>query len=480
MATLVLDKPKSFFPVFTRKPGNQQQTTHYCPGCGHGILHKIIAEAISDLEIQDRCIFMAPVGCSVFLYYYFETAAISVPHGRAPAVSTGISRCRPDAILISYQGDGDLAAIGTNNAIHAANRGERIITIFVNNTVYGMTGGQMAPTTLLGQKTTTSPTGRTLEREGAPLRMAEVVATLDAPVLVARTAVNSPKNIRKTRELIRRGFQAQKEGKGYVFIEVLSPCPVNWRMTPTDACRHIDEVVSKYFPLGVFKDELETREPLPPAPERRGFDALCQALGLEVDAAEEAGAAPPALPRGRDPLRFKGAGFGGQGVLSLGLLVANTAMRKGWEVTWLPSYGPEMRGGVAYSSVVLSAHRIGTPVVDAPDLLVALNRPSLFKLGPTVPPHGVIVYNTSMTEALPEDLAAPAYGVPVSDLAQDLGNIRAANTVALGALARVSGLFTPEEIDPVLRDQFANRKGLVELNQKAIQAGWDYAGRFQS
>jgi len=475
---VVLDKPRSFFDTFTRKP-SQQKTTHYCPGCGHGILHKLIAEAISELGIQDRCVIMAPVGCSVFLYYYFECASISMPHGRAPAVATGISRNHPDAILVCYQGDGDLAAIGTNNAIHAANRGEKIITFFVNNNVYGMTGGQMAPTTLLNQKTTTTPYGRSLENEGTPLPVAELMAALDAPGLVARVAVNSPKNIQKARKIIRRGFQAQKEGKGYVFIEVLSHCPTNWRKTPEEACRWIDEVVTKVYPLQVFKDELNAREPLRRERSRGGFPELVKALGLREDETE-APAAPPSLPTDAEVITFKGAGFGGQGVLSLGLLLANTAMRKGWEVTWLPSYGPEMRGGVAYSSVVVSRRPIGSPVVDNPDILIALNRPSLFKLGPLVPEHGTIVYNSSMVEAVPSELAAKTVvGVPATDLAAEAGSPKAANTVALGCLARLTGLLKREEITGALRETYT-KPAIYDLNLRALDAGWQFADSSKS
>jgi len=469
----VLQKPKAFCETFFRKPG-RQDTTHYCPGCGHGILHKLVAEAISDLEIQDQCILMAPVGCSVFLYYYFECASISVPHGRAPAVATGIGRCRPDAILVCYQGDGDLAAIGTNNAIHAANRGEKIITIFVNNNVYGMTGGQMAPTTLPDQKTTTTPYGRSVREEGPPLRMAEIMATLEAPVLVARTAVNSPKNIRQTRRLLRRGFEAVRDDKGYVFIEVLSPCPTNWRMSPVEAGRWVDEVVTKYFPLGVFKDEVEQRTPAPRERTPRPYTDLVRELGLSTGADDDE--TPPPLPGGRTALRFKGAGFGGQGVLRLGLLVGEAGMDKGWHVTWLPSYGPEMRGGVAYSSVVLSDRLIGSPVVDTPDILVTLNRPSLLRLAGTVAEGGVLIYNTSMSDEVPETPAGTVFGLPASDMAREAGDLRATNTVALGAAARLSGLFTLDELDRVLSRTFT-KPAVAEINRKAVRMGWDAAAK---
>ena len=341
----VLQKPASFFDTFERKPA-QKNTTHYCPGCGHGVLNKLMAQTISELGIQDQTLIVGPVGCGVFLYYYFECAGVSSPHGRASAVATGVSRSNPDGITISYQGDGDLAAIGTNNALHAANRGENMIVFFVNNTIYGMTGGQLAPTTLVGQKTTTSPYGRTVVNDGPPLRMAEIIATLDAPVLVARVGVNSPKNIRQARKVIQKGLQAQKDRKGYVFIEVLSQCPTNWRKTPVDACRWVDEVVAEHFPLGVLKDTIDESGPVIRKLHKPEFAEIAEVLGLESEANEQS----TTIDLPYQEVRFKAAGFGGQGVLSLGLILAQAAMKKDCEVTWLPSYGPEMRGGVANCS----------------------------------------------------------------------------------------------------------------------------------
>ena len=464
----VLEKPASFFPTFTRKPA-QQATTHYCPGCGHGVLHKLIAEAVSDLEIQDRTLLVGPVGCGVFLYYYFQCAAVSSPHGRASAVATGVSRANPDGIVVSYQGDGDLAAIGTNNALHAANRGENMIVFFVNNNIYGMTGGQMAPTTLEGQKTVTSPYGRSLLNDGYPMRMAEIMATLDAPVLVARVAVNNPKNIRAARAIVRKGLQAQKDRKGYVFVEVLSQCPTNWRKSPEAACEWIDEVVTKHYPLGVLKDEVESREPQIRSLAKPGFAEVAQAVG--VGEGDGDAPAPVDLPAGE--IHLKSAGFGGQGVLSLGLILAHSAMKKGFETTWLPSYGPEMRGGVANCSVVISRDPIGAPVVDRPSILVAMNKPSMFKFAPLVPAGGTIVYNRSMIDEIPEGLAAAAHGIPATDMARELGNAKTANTVILGFLARLTGLFTLEELKEHLKDYFDNEK-LYLLNLPALDGGWAY------
>src|SRR6201993_3619587 len=202
-------KPKVFYEVYERKDELQHQT-HYCPGCGHGVAHKLIAEAIADLGLQDKTIFVSPVGCSVFAYYYFDTGNVQMAHGRAPAGATGIKRAHPDKIVISYQGDGDLAAIGTAEIIHAANRGETISVFFINNAIYGMTGGQMAPTTLVGQKSTTSPWGRRPNNEGFPLHVAELLATLEAPVYIERVALSDNKNVMRARKAVRKAIELQK------------------------------------------------------------------------------------------------------------------------------------------------------------------------------------------------------------------------------------------------------------------------------
>jgi len=228
--------------------------THYCPGCGHGIVHRILAEIIEEQDLRDRIVGMAPVGCAVMLYCYLDIDASEAAHGRTPAVATGIKRALPDTIVFSYQGDGDLAAIGTAEIVHAANRGENISVIFVNNGVYGMTQGQLAPTTLVGQKTTTSPRGRDPNTEGHPVHVCELLATLPNAVYLARTAVTSPKTVRQTKKAIERAFLTQEKKKGFSLVEILSPCPTYWHMNPVEAMKYIDEVVTQTFPLGVFRD----------------------------------------------------------------------------------------------------------------------------------------------------------------------------------------------------------------------------------
>lgn len=240
--------------IYTRPKSLKKAVFHYCPGCGHSIIHRIICEVIDELNLQEKTIGIPPPGCSVFAYHYFDVDMVESAHGRGMAVATGIKRAYPEAIVFTYQGDGDLAAIGTAETIHTANRGERITAIFVNNAVYGMTGGQMAPTTLLGQKTTTTPYGRELRVEGYPIKMSEMVAMTEGTVYVERTAVNSPANIRKTKKAIKKAFQMQIDDLGFSLVEVLSPCPTNWKMTPVESWKWVDTVMSKVFPLGVIKD----------------------------------------------------------------------------------------------------------------------------------------------------------------------------------------------------------------------------------
>ncbi len=240
--------------VFSRPASLKDKPLRYCPGCSHGVLHRIVAETIDSLGVRDRTIGIAPVGCAVFAYDYFDIDMIEVPHGRPPAIATGMKRSRPDCIVFSYQGDGDLAAIGTAEIIHAAARGENITVIFVNNGNYGMTGGQMAPTTLPGQKTTTTPSGRNVREEGNPLRVCEMLATLDGPAYIERVSVDSPKNVLAAKKAIRKAFINQIEGRGFSLVETLSMCPTDWGKSPIEALDWVRDHMMKYYPLGVYKD----------------------------------------------------------------------------------------------------------------------------------------------------------------------------------------------------------------------------------
>ena len=243
---VVFERPKSLCDV----------PLHYCPGCTHGIVHRLVAEVMDEMGIEGDTVGVCPVGCSVMAYNYFGCDMIEAPHGRAPAVATGVKRSNPDKFVFTYQGDGDLAAIGTAETVHAATRGENIVVIFINNTIYGMTGGQMAPTTLPGQVTQTTPFGRNPELAGYPVRVSEMLSTLTGVALAQRVAVDSVAHIREAKKAIRKAFENQKEKKGFSIVEVLSTCPTNWGLTPTDALKRLREEMIPYYPLGVYKDSV--------------------------------------------------------------------------------------------------------------------------------------------------------------------------------------------------------------------------------
>ncbi len=240
--------------VFSRTRALKPVAFHYCPGCGHSILHRLVAEVIEEMDLVDRAIGVPPAGCAVLAYFYFDVDMGEAPHGRGAAVATGIKRVLPDRLVFTYQGDGDIAAIGTAETIHAANRGEKITAIFVNNAVYGMTGGQMAPTSVVGQVTTTSPKGRDPSREGFPINFTELLAQIKGTAFAARASLQDPAHVLKTKKIIRKAFEAQMKGLGFSVVEVLSPCPTNWKMSPPQAFRWVKEEMVKHYPLGVFKD----------------------------------------------------------------------------------------------------------------------------------------------------------------------------------------------------------------------------------
>jgi len=239
--------------VFQKPESCKDNTTIYCPGCSHGVIHRLVGEALDDLDLTKNTIGVAPVGCAVLLYEYFNTDIVEAPHGRAPALATGIKRIMPNNTVFTYQGDGDLASIGMAEIMHCANRGDSITVIFVNNANYGMTGGQMAPTTLPGQKTTTCQSGRD-DSHGAPFKMAEIIAMLDPVAYSARVSCSSPKEIMKTKKAIKKAFKLQKENKGFAFVEVLSSCPTNWGVDPLKAMDFIKDAMEPFYPLGTFKD----------------------------------------------------------------------------------------------------------------------------------------------------------------------------------------------------------------------------------
>ena len=486
--TVIHSKAKSFYPQYERKEELQHQT-HYCPGCGHGVIHKMLARAIDELGIQDRTILISPVGCSVFAYYYFDVGNVQAAHGRAPAVGTAIKRSRPDSILISYQGDGDLSAIGSSEILHAANRGENITAIFVNNAIYSMTGGQAAPTTLIGQKSTTTPNGRNPLTEGYPLRVSELLATLEAPVYIARVGLGDNKQIAQADKAIRRAVENQVKGLGFSLVEILSPCPTIWKMTPVDAQKWVRDVMEKTYPLGVLCDRTAERQPRSAPEPAPSLDRVPELLGiapqlpitcgpdsLTVEARPGNNDKPSADLEPADhetkavDLRIRVAGFGGQGVLLAGEVLAEAGLDAGLEVSWLPSYGPEMRSGTSNCHIRLSHEPIDSPLVTSPNMLLAMNEPSLKKFVATVQPGGWILYNG---DAIPEDCKRDdvrALAFPFTQIADELGEPRVANMVILGTLLEITGVLPQASVDSALHRLVKHTKWL-EIDERALARG---------
>ncbi|HUA63583.1 MAG TPA: 2-oxoacid:acceptor oxidoreductase family protein [Verrucomicrobiae bacterium] len=453
----------SFYDRFARK-GELQHQTHYCPGCGHGIVSKLLAGALDELGVRDRTVLVSPVGCSVFGYYYFDTGNIQAAHGRAAAVATAVKRSRPESIVVSYQGDGDLAAIGTAEIVHAANRGENITVIFVNNGIYGMTGGQMAPTTPLGKRSTTSPLGREASNEGYPIHVCELLGTLEAPVFLERVSLGNNKEIMKAAKVIRRAVENQVRGLGFSLVEVLSPCPTIWKLDPVDAQKFVREEMGAVFPIGNVRDRTATTTAHPPHPAPPAPEELPRLLDL--DSAEEA-----SEPEERDiDLRIRVAGFGGQGVLMLGEVLAEAGLESGCEVSWLPSYGPEMRSGTSNCHVRLASGPVDSPLVSRPNVLLALNEPSLRKFLPNVEPGGVVLYNGA---AMPEDCVREdvrAVAMPFTEMADGLGSAKAGNIVMLGALIEATGLLDEDDVVKGLRKLVKSQKWF-DLDLAAMELG---------
>jgi 2-oxoisovalerate ferredoxin oxidoreductase beta subunit len=466
-------KAKAFYERYERKDELQHQT-HFCPGCGHGQTHKMLAKAIDELGIQDRTILVGPVGCGVFTYYYYDVGNVSAAHGRATAVATGVKRSRPESIVIDYQGDGDLAAIGSAEILHAANRGEHITVIFVNNAIYSMTGGQLAPTTLLGQKTATSPEGRSAENEGYPLHVCELLATLEAPVYIERVGLGDNKQIMQAARAIKKAVDNQVRGLGFSLIEVLSPCPTLFKMTPVEAQHWVRDVMEKTFPLGVFRDRTKEAQPRALPDAAPALDRIPHILGVANEDLPEGNPGAQDDSAADLNLAVRVAGFGGQGVLLLGEVLAEAGLDAGLEVSWLPSYGPEMRSGTSNCHVRLSRRVIDSPMVTKPNVLVAMNEPALRKFVKSVPAGGWILYNG---EEFPADCEQPGVQVlarPFTEIADALGNARAGNMVMLGALLEITGVLRDINIDAALKRLVKNPRW-TELNQRALQRGRELA-----
>jgi 2-oxoisovalerate ferredoxin oxidoreductase beta subunit len=358
-----------------------------------------------------------------------------------------------------------LAAIGTAEIVHAANRGENISVFFINNSIYGMTGGQLAPTTLVGQYSTTSPWGRRPMNEGLPIHIAELLAALETPTYIERVALSDMKNIMKAKKAIKKALQIQKDCGGFSLVEILSPCPTILKMDPLVARKWVGETLAKTFPPGVFRD----REPELPESAKVPMKTLAQALELAESTNEEV----PKRHRHTREITVNFAGFGGQGVLLMGQLLAEMGLREQMEVSWLPSYGPEMRSGSAHCYVTLSHERIGSPVTSRPEVLVAMNEISMRKFGPSVISGGLILYNG---ETLPEGFSvvhARIICIPVSQIADRIGTAKVANVVMLGALLEETGCLPTATAIGVLESTVKNEK-LLALDRQAIVAGRDY------
>ena len=468
-----------FYGEFVRHgdgKGINAHSTTYCPGCGHGLAQKYLAEAIDELGVQDRTVLVSPVGCSVFMYYYFDVGNSQAPHGRAPAVAIGHKTANPESIVICYQGDGDLASIGLAEIVSTAQLGIPITVMFINNAIYGMTGGQMAPTTLLGQRTTTTPKGRSL-LAGQPLKMAELIACLDGPVYVERVALYDNKRRTHARRAIKKALELQVTGGGFAFIEVLSECPVHLGLDPEAAEGWVRDNMVPIFPLGVKKDETD-RQAFPDIPTGTFEpEQVLSALNATVEC-------PPRFANGfpihidAEDISFKFAGSGGDGAQTAAMILTRAAINEGYDSTHIPSYGPESRGGTSYADVHVAVDQVLSPAAPRPHVLVAFNAPSLAKFGPTVRPGGKIVYDTSVISAEPDWIPAGVKAVPVpfTSVAKDLGSPLVKNVVALGAMQGATKMFPEDTFLTAICAALKQKCAMIPINEEAFRVGAKLAG----
>ena len=451
--------------------GIKAHSTTYCPGCGHGLVHKYWGEAVDELGIQDRVVAVSPVGCSVFMYYYFDVGNTQAAHGRAPAVAIGHKTANPDSIVISYQGDGDLASIGLAEIVSTAQLGIPITVIFVNNAIYGMTGGQMAPTTLMGQKTSTSPAGRSAFT-GQPMKMAELIAGLDGPVYVERVALYDNKQRMRAKKAIKKALDLQVRNRGFAFVEVLAECPTHLGLDPEATEEWVKTNMVPVFPLGVKKDLVDAPElprlGVPTFDPERVFKVVD---ATPVKAPRFAKGFPAHVAPGDIALKLAGAG--GDGAQTAAILITRAAIAEGFDSTHIPSYGPESRGGTSYADVHVSEHEVLSPASPTPHILVAFNTPSLAKFGPTVQPGGAIIYDSSVIAELPANLAkgVKTYGVPFTTIAKDIGKVVVKNVVALGALQEATNLFPKDTFLTAIRTALKEKCALIPLNEEAFAWG---------
>ena len=410
------------------------------------------------------------MGCSVFAYYYFDVGNTQAAHGRAAAVALGHKLSDPTVNVISYQGDGDLASIGLAETVSAAQLGAPITVIFINNAIYGMTGGQMAPTSLMGQQTATSPDGRSIFN-GQPMRMAEVIAGLDGPIYVERVALFDAKQRRIARKAIKKAVQNQVEGRGYSFIEVLAECPTHLRMDPEATEKWVKECMVPIFPLGVKKDLKPEPWWVRPVP---NFEAetFLHAVGASSDTTERFCTVFPAHHDALD-ISLKLAGSGGDGAQTAAMLIARAAINEGFDATHIPSYGPESRGGTSYADVHVAKDEVLNPASPHPHILIAFNALSLAKFGPTVAKGGTILYDSSVVKETPAGLdpSIRLVGVPFTEIAQDLGKAVVKNIVALGALQAATNLFPKETLLAAVKQALKDKCALIPLNEQAFAWG---------
>ena len=465
MSTVFYDR----FERHSNAEGLKAHATHYCPGCGHGLAHKYLAEAIEELGVQDRTVAVSPVGCSVFLYYYLDVGNTQAAHGRAPAVALGHKMANPNSVVVSYQGDGDLASIGLAEIVSAAQMGIPLTVIFVNNAIYGMTGGQMAPTSLMGQKTATSPYGRGVTA-GQPMKMAELVSGLDGTVYVERVALFDAKSRARAKKAIKKALQIQVEGRGLAFVEVLAECPTHLKMNPEETEKWVKDNMLPVFPLGVKKDSVPEPwfHPAPPS-----FDPE-KVLKLVGGSSEHLERFCTSFPTHLDPhdISLKLAGSGGDGAQTAAMLIAHAGINEGFDATHIPSYGPESRGGTSYADVHVAETEVHNPAAPRPHVLIAFNAPSLAKFGPTVRRGGTILYDSSVVkEPGTFGEGVRVIGVPMTETAVDLGKTMVKNIVALGALQAATGLFPKETFLTAVRHALKEKCAMIPLNEEAFAWG---------
>ncbi len=462
----------AFFEHFDRHAhgkGLKGGTTHYCAGCGHGLAQKFLAEALVELGVEERTVMISPVGCAVFLFYYFDTGNTQAAHGRAPAVALGHKLANPNSIVVSYQGDGDLASIGLAEIMHAAQLGVPISVIFINNAIYGMTGGQMAPTTLMGQWSSTTPEGRGL-MQGPPMHVSEVIAKLDGAIYVERCALYDQRERKRCKAAIKKALTLQIEGRGFGFVEILAECPTHWHLTPTESEAYVKDVMAKAYPLGLIKDEV--REPwFKPGKPTFDPDKVLDVLETQRETVQRF---CTKFPEHLDPsdVSVKLAGSGGDGAQTAAMLVTRAAISEGFDSTHIPSYGPESRGGTSYADVHIAKTEVLSPAAPRPHVLVAFNAPSLDKFASDVRPGGIVIYDsTAIAKAPTVAEGVRVHPVPITAIAQRLGTVVVKSVVALGALQEATGLLDERSFLGELSRSLKHKTALIPVNEEAFRAG---------